>query len=384
MKMEEKQIIKGNNKFSIDIFQALKSPNDNLFFSPLSIYTLLSIVFAGARGLTETQIKTFLHIKLDQNRFHSEFKKLLSLFQRDTGSELSMANLLCIHNNYKLLEKFLWIVEDAYGGAIWELDFNEISETCSKINTWVAEHTQGKIKDVIHTLKEDLGIVLVNAIYFKGTWENLFKEKDTKEDIFTLLSGDTIFVPMMHQKKKFRYLEEDRCQILEMPYKGIRVFGSLEHISMIIILPEKKDGIEDIEKSLTFEKIENYLEKLDHIWEREINVFFPKFKIETNYELKKILYNLGMTSAFSDGANFSGIAVDPPRYISQIIHKAFVEVNERGTEAAAVTAIRVLGAGMVPIVEPTEFRADHPFIFLLINSNTRTILFIGRLMNPKL
>ncbi len=382
--MEEKQIIKGNNNFSIAIFQALKSPNENIFFSSLSIYTILSIVFAGARGLTETQIKEILHIKLDQNRFHSELKKMLRLFQRDTGSELSMANLLCINNNYKLLEKFLWTVEDTYGGAIWELDFNAISDTCSKINSWVAEHTQGKIKDVIHTLNEDLGILLVNAIYFKGTWENLFKENDTKEEKFTLLSGNTILVPMMHQKNKFRYLEEDGCQILEMSYKGIRVFGSLEHISMIIILSEKKDGIENIGKSLTNEKIENYLEKLNHIWEREINVFFPKFKIETNYELKKILFNLGMTSAFSDGANFSGIALDPPRYISQIIHKAYIEVNERGTEAAAVTAIRVLGAGMVPIVEPKEFRADHPFFFLLVDSNTRAILFSGRIMNPKL
>jgi serpin B len=382
--MEEKQIIKGNNKFSIAIFQALKSPNENIFFSPLSIYTILSIVFAGARGLTETQIKEILFIKLDQNRFHSEFKKILDLFQRDTGSELSMANLLCINNNYKLLEKFLWTVEDNYGGAIWKLDFNAISDTCAKINTWVAEHTQGKIKDVIHTLNEDLGILLVNAIYFKGTWEKLFKENDTKEENFTLLSGQSILVPMMHQKNKFRYLEGDGCQILEMPYKGIRVFGSLEHISMIIILPEKKDGIEDIGISLTTEKIENYLEKLNHIWERELNVIFPKFKIETEYKLNKTLYTLGMISAFSDGANFSGIAVDPPRYISQIIHKAFVEVNEKGTEAAAVTVIRMLGAGMVPIVEPTEFRADHPFIFLLVDSNTRTILFIGRILNPKL
>jgi serpin B len=382
--MEEKQIIKGNNKFSIAIFQALKSPNENIFFSPLSIYTILSIVFAGARGLTETQIKEILFIKLDQNRFHSEFKKILGLFQRDTGSELSMANLLCINNNYKLLEKFLWTVEDNYGGAIWKLDFNAISDTCAKINTWVAEHTQGKIKDVIHTLNEDLGILLVNAIYFKGTWEKLFKENDTKEENFTLLSGQSILVPMMHQKNKFRYLKGDGCQILEMPYKGIRVFGSLEHISMIIILPEKKDGIEDIGISLTTEKIENYLEKLNHIWERELNVIFPKFKIETEYKLNKTLYTLGMISAFSDGANFSGIAVDPPRYISQIIHKAFVEVNEKGTEAAAVTVIRMLGAGMVPIVEPTEFRADHPFIFLLVDSNTRTILFIGRILNPKL
>ncbi len=382
--MEEERIIKGNNKFSIDIYHAIKTPKENIFFSPLSIYTLLSMVFAGARGLTETQIKTVLNIKLDQIRFHSEYKKMLRVFHRDTGSELSMANLLCIHEKYQLIEKYLWIVEDTYGGVIWKLDFNAIPETCSKINAWVAEHTQGKIKDVVHALKEDDGLILVNAIYFKGTWENLFKEKDTEEEHFTLLSGDRILVPMMHQKEKFRWLNEDGFQILEMPYKGIRVFGSLEHISMIIFLPEKKDGIEDLENSLTNENIEKYLEKLHKIWEKHIDVIFPKFKIEIEYELKNILYNLGMTSAFSDGADFSGIAEDPPRFISQIIHKAFVEVNERGTEAAAVTALRMLGGSIGPTVKPPEFRADHPFIFLLIDSYTRTILFIGRVMNPKL
>ena len=382
--MEEERIIKGNNKFSIDIYHAIKTPKENIFFSPLSIYTLLSMVFAGARGLTETQIKTVLNIKLDQIRFHSEYKKMLRVFHRDTGSELSMANLLCIHEKYQLLEKYLWIVEDTYGGVIWKLDFNAIPETCSKINSWVADHTQGKIKDVIHTLKEADGLILVNAIYFKGTWENLFKEKDTKEEHFTLLSGERILVPMMRQKKKFRWLNEDGFQILEMPYKGIRVFGSLEHISMIIFLPEKKDGINDLEISLTNEKLEHYLEKLLKIWEKQIDVIFPKFKVETEYELKKILYNLGMTSAFSDGADFSGMAEDPPRFISQIIHKAFVEVNERGTEAAAVTAIRMLGSAIGQTINPPEFRADHPFIFLLIDSYTRNILFIGRVMNPKL
>ena len=381
--MEVEQINKGIKKFSFDIYHALKTPESNLFFSPLSIYTLLSMVFAGAHGLTEEQIKTVLHIKLEQIRFHSEFKKLLRVFQRDTASELSMANLLCIHEKYQLLEKYLWIVEDTYDGVIWKLDFNAIQETCSRINAWVAEHTQGKIRDVIHTLKEDDGLVLVNTIYFKGTWENLFKEKDTEEEDFTLLSGNQIIVPMMHQKKKFRWLNEEGFQILEMPYKGIRVFGSLEHVSMIVFLPEKNDGIKDLEESLTNEKIETYLEKLHKIWERDIDIIFPKFKIETDYELKKILFDLGMTSAFSDGANFSGIAEESPRYISQIIHKAFVEVNERGTEAAAVTALRMLGAAIGPTIKPPKFRADHPFIFLLIDSYTRTILFIGRVMNPK-
>jgi len=380
--MEEDQISESNNKFSIDIFQAIKTPEENLFFSPLSIYMLLSMVFAGAHGLTETQIKSVLHITLDQNRYHSTFKKLLRVFQRDTGSELSMANLLCIHENYKLLEKYLWIVEDNYGGAIWSLDFNAIIDSCSKINAWVAEHTKGKIKEIIHTLEEEAGIVLVNAIYFKGAWEKRFKEKDTKDEDFTLISGDKILVPMMHQKEKFRWLNEEGFQILELPYKGARIFGNFERISMVIFLPENYNGTGEQENTLTHDKINSYLDKLHKVWEREIKVFIPKFKIERKYELLKTLFDLGMTSAFSDGADFSRIAEDPPRYISQIIHKAFVEVNERGTEAAAVTATVMIG-GAIGMPKPKEFRADHPFLFFLIDSYTRTILFMGRVMNPK-
>jgi serpin B len=235
---------------------------------------------------------------------------------------------------------------------------------------------------VIHTIEEAAGIILVNAIYFKGTWEKEFKEKDTKDEDFNLISGEKILIPMMYQKGKFRWLKEDEFQILELPYKGARIFGTLEHISMIVFLPKNFNGIGKLEKNLTQDKINSYLEKLHKVWEREIKIFIPKFKIEKKYELLKTLYDLGMTNAFSDGADFSRISEDPPRYISQIIHKAFVEVNERGTEAAAVTAVVMLGAAM-GMSKPEEFRADHPFLFLLIDSYSRSILFIGRVMNPR-
>ena len=380
--MDEDKIIKTSNTFSIDLYNKLKDPQKNLFFSPFSIYTVLAMVYAGTRGLTEKQMKETLNITLDQNRFHSEFKKLLRIFHDGRGSELNLANLLCIQEGYILLEKFLWIIDDNYSGATWELDFNAVKESCKKINAWVAKQTRGKITNVINSIEENMGIIVVNAIYFKGAWENPFKERLTKDELFTLISGEEILVPMMHQTDKFRFLEEDGFQILEMPYKGEHVFGTLERISMVIFLPEKNDGLEELENYLTYNAIMKHFSKLQKLWERKIKIIFPRFKFETKYELLKPLFELGITDAFSDNADFSGIAEDPPKRISRIIHKAFVDVNERGTEAAAVTAIAMIGAALGPRQEPPEFRADHPFLFLLIDSQTKTILFIGRLTNP--
>ena len=381
--MDEVKIIKANNIFSIDLYAKLKEPEKNLFFSPFSIFTAIAMVFTGARGLTENQIKETLHITLDQNRFHSEFKKLLKILYGERGSELHLANLLCIQKGYELLEQFLWVIDDKYSGAIWELDFKDVAESCAKINSWVAEQTRGKIKNIIETINENMGLILVNAIYFKGEWNSPFEEKDTKDEPFTLISGEEVLVPMMHQKDKFCFLEEDGFQILEMHYKGIRIFGTLEQISMVIFLPEKKNGLDELENILTFEQIINHLSRLQKLWERKIKVIFPRFKIETRYELSENLSDLGITDAFTNRSDFSGIAKDPPQSISKVIHKAFVDVNERGTEAAAATALTMLGASMGPRQEPPEFRADHPFLFLLIDSQTRTILFIGRVMNPK-
>ena len=380
--MDEDKLIEATNTFSIELYNKLKEPTKNLFFSPFSIYTVLAMVYAGARGSTEKQMRDILNINLEQNRFQSEFKKLLRIFYDGKGSELNLANLVCIQEDYSVLEKFLWIIDDIYNGAIWELDFNAVKESCAKINAWVAEKTQGKILNILDSIDENMGIIVVNAIYFKGAWEYPFKERLTEDDSFTLSSGEKISVPMMHQTDKFRFLEEDGFKILEMPYKGERVFGTYERISMVIFLPDKNDGLEELENLLTYNTIMNQLSKLQKLWERKIKIIFPKFKFETKYELLKPLYDLGLVDAFSDNADFSGIAKDPPESISRIIHKAFVDVNERGTEAAAVTALRILGGSLGPIQKPPEFRADHPFLFFLIDSKTKTILFIGKLTNP--
>ncbi len=381
--MDEGRIVKANNAFSVDLYAQLKEPEKNLFFSPFSIFIAISMVYVGARGLTETQIKETLHISQDQRDFHMEFKKLLRILYSERASELNIANLLCIEKGYELLERFLFIVDDNFKGAIWELDFKSEVETCAKINAWVAEQTKGKIKNIIEAIEENMGLILVNAIYFKGTWDNPFKEKNTRDEPFTLLSGEEVIVPMMHQTDNFRFIEEESFQVLEMPYKGIRVFGVIERISMIIFLPKKNVSIEEFENVLTIEQIVNHISSLQKLSERKIKITFPQFKIETRYQLSKALYDLGIVDAFSDSSDFSGIAKDPPKRISKFIHKAFVDVNERGTEAAAVTAVTMLGASLGPKQEPPEFRADHPFLFLLIDSQTGAILFIGRVMNPQ-
>ena len=380
--MSEEKIIKANNSFSMDLYAKLKKLEGNLFFSPFSIFTALAMVYAGARGLTESQIKEMLHITLDQTRFHSEYKKLLRIFQREGDSEIHLANLLAIQEDYKLLEKYTWTIDDNYNGTTMKLNFKESANSCAKINSWVAKQTRDKIKDIIESVDEKMGIVIANAIYFKGTWEILFKEKDTKDEPFTLTSGEKIEVPLMYLKKAYRFIEEDKFQLLEMLYKGTRVFGTLERISMVIFLPRKMDGLVELEDSLTIDDIMNVISKLQNEWEKEIKIYIPKFKFESKYRLSGVLSSLGMTSAFTDQADFSGISEDPPEKISKIVHKAFVDVNERGTEAAAATALAVLGAavGMKPKVP--EFRADHPFLFFLIDTQTRMILFVGRVMNP--
>lgn len=380
--MDEEQIVKSINSFSIDLYIKLKELEKNLFFSPFSIFTALAMVYSGARGLTETQMKETLHITLDRNRFPMIFKKLLEMLYSDKGSELHIANLLCIQEGYELYERYLWIIDDVYNGTLWKLNFKAVAEVCAKINTWVAEQTRGKIKNIIDTIEENMGLILVNAIYFKGIWSNTFKEKDTNDENFTLISGKKVLTQMMHQTDKFRFLEEGDFQILEMPYKEIRIFGVLERICLVIFLPKKKDGLEELENVITIEKINHHLLRLQKLREQKIKVIFPRFKIETKYKLSKFLHDLGISDAFTSRADFSGISHDPPKRISQVIHKAFVEVNERGTEAAAATTIAVLGAALGQMKEPPEFRADHPFLFFLMDSQTRTILFIGRLMNP--
>lgn len=384
--VKKEGIINATNSFAIELYSRLKDPKQNLFFSPFSIFTALAMVYAGARGSTANQMKATLHIPLEQHLFHKTLKNLLQLlrieeFYKDT--ELSIANLLGVKEGYALLEKFLWTIEDNYDASIWKLDFSLIEESCAKINDWVAEKTRGKISHIIDSIDPEMRLILINAIYFKGIWENTFDKNFTKDEHFTLISGEKVLVPMMHQTKNFSYLEDEKFQILEMPYKINMRSSTREEISMVIFLPKRFNNLPELESHLTIEKIENYLLSLHDQYTQKVRVFFPRFTIKMKYKLTRTLSDLGITDAFTKDADFSGISKETVIFISDVIHKAFVEVNERGTEAAAVTAIGVVGASIGPRKEPPIFRADHPFIFLIQDSQTKTILFIGKLMNPK-
>jgi serpin B len=392
-KMNNKIIIDGNNKFALELFAKLQSTKGNLFFSPYSISTALAMTHAGARNETESQMAGTLHYPvsgtlrtdseskflLERQQFALAFGKIIKDLNnrgRKGGYILTVANALWGQKDYGFIEEFLELIKNSYDGRLNEVDFVSAAETARKtINTWVEEKTNGKIKNLISegVLNSMTRLVLTNAIYFKGNWAKQFKENMTKDAPFTLVDSRKIEVAMMNQKEEFGYMETDTFQALEMPYVD-------EELSMIILLPKKFDALDELEKTFT---PDNYTQWFSKIHKREVIVFVPKFKMTSQFSLASVLKSMGMKDAFSSGADFSGINGKRNLFISAVIHKAYVEVNEEGTEAAAATGVvmRLTSVGPAPI---PVFRADHPFLFLIRDNLTGSILFIGRVANPKI
>lgn len=390
--MNEKIIVDGNNKFALELFTKLQSTKGNLFFSPYCISTALAMAHAGARNETESQMAGVLHFPvsangrtdtsskflLDKQQFASSFgniiKDLNNRGQRG-GYTLTVANALWGQKNYGFLEDFLQLIETSYDGRLNEVDFVRAAETARKtINAWVEKKTNDKIKNLISegVLDSMTRLVLTNAIYFKGNWARQFKENRTEDSTFTLADGQKIDVATMNQKAEFGYMETDTFQALELPYVD-------EELSMVILLPKQFDALDEFEKTLTPDNLSQWLAK---IHKREVVVFVPKFKMTSQFSLASVLKSIGMKDAFSSNADFSGINGKRGLFISAVIHKAYVEVNEEGTEAAAATGVvmRLTSIGPAPI---PVFRADHPFLFLIRDNLTGSILFIGRVANPK-
>lgn len=372
-----KEVIGGNNTFAIDLYSQLKKPEKNLFFSPFSIFTALAMIYAGARGLTATQMKEALYITLDQDSFHSTLNALLRTLHSEEsveGFELNITSALWVQRGYDLLQEFLNIIQENYGEAMYKVNFAAVMEACAKINAWVAKQTREKIKGIIapNSIDEFTRLILINAIYFKGIWAKPFKKIFTMDAPFKLVSGKTVSVPMMGKTDTFGYLKEENLQVLEMPYQGNRM-------SMIIFLPKTTEGLTEFESASNLERLvdDKYLLRLR---KQEVYIGFPRFTMETKFSLKSTLSDLGINDAFTPDADFSEIMDLKPFFISDVIHKAFVEVNEKGTEAAAATAVvKTLGAGL----PKNYFRADHPFLFIIRDLQSKSILFIGRLMNPQ-
>jgi serpin B len=375
-----KEAVAGNSDFAFALYSKLKDSNQkgNLFFSPYSISTALALVYAGARGNTEKQMAETLHFTLPNNRLYPAFGILQEqLIQEDKsrGYRLLLANALWLQKGELFLKEFLDLTKDYYGAGISQLDFkNETEKSRQIINQWVEEKTEEKIEDIIPpgSLNTDTELVLTNAIYFKGEWKTKFRWWKTRRADFNISVKNKIRVRLMHLKEDFNYYEDEKLQVLELPYKG-------NELSMLVLLPREIEGIKELEDFLTAETISVLLPKMRN---RKVDVYFPKFKLVWGtFSLNNALIALGMPDAFDQiKAGFSGINGKGGLWISDVFHQAFIEVNEKGTEAASSTAFVIVTA--LNYSGPPVFRADHPFIFIIKDNRSGSILFMGRLMNP--
>lgn len=367
-------VVDGNTAFALDLYRELKGEEGNLFFSPYSISTALAMTYAGARGETERQMAQTLHFTLGQDWLHPAFASLetgLQAVQQPGELQLRVANSLWPQIDYPFLEAYLSLVAEHYGVLITPVDYRQTEAARTRINTWVEEKTEKKIEDLIPPGMLDAltTLVLVNAIYFKGNWANQFDPASTAGAPFWVTPDEPIQVPMMTQEKEFRYAEWEGLQILELPYVG-------NYLSMVVILPEEVGGLAALENALTVENLDRWTGRL---WQREVVVFLPRFGMSWGFELSRTLIAMGMGAAFG-GADFSGMDGTTSLFIDKVLHKAFVDVNEEGTEAAAATAV-IMARGMPP--PPVTFRADHPFLFLIRDNKTGSILFLGRVLEPE-
>ncbi len=361
------------NSFGLDLYRVLSGKEGNIFFSPFSISTALAMTYLGADGNTALQMKQVLHF--EDEGLHESFSKLIaSLNKPAEGYKLSIANALWVQRNYPLLETFLRDIDSYYRAPVNTVDFvTDLDNSIRKVNDWIEEKTAGKIKNML--TRDDVDsltrLILTNAIYFKGKWKMPFDEKLTKKDFFYENETTKVEVDMMELTEKFEYYEDDQVQVLKLPYAG-------SSLSMLIVLPKVSVKLMELEKDLTKEKIEQWLKNLS---ETRVQLFLPRFKIQQRLSMKETLMKMGMIDPFTDRADFSKIDGTRKLKIQNVIHQAFVEVNEEGTEAAAATAV-TMGIKMAMPVMPVIFRADRPFMFFIQEETSNTILFMGRLQKP--
>jgi serpin B len=377
------KLVEGNTAFAFNLYQLLKEENGNLFYSPYSISEALAMTYGGARSETEKQMASGMGFILDQATLHPAFNYLdQELAKRGQGAKgsdgkgfrLNVVNAIWGQKDFKFKSEYLDLLAQNYGAGLRILDFIKAAEPSREtINQWVSDQTEARIKDLLPkgSIDEMTRLVLTNAIYFNAAWQSQFKKDATTDGKFTLIDSTQVTASLMHQSKSFGYSEGDNYQAVQLPYDG-------NELSMVILLP-KIDQFKAFEAGLSGDKITGIIKSLQN---SQVELTLPKFKIESEIGLSNALKELGMKDAFDPTkADFSGMDGAKDLYISDVLHKAWVTVDENGTEAAAATGV-IVGTTSMPI-DIKEMKIDHPFIFMIRDIKTGAILFIGRVMNPQ-
>ena len=373
-----KCVAPANTAFALDLYQRERTNAGNLFFSPYSISTALAMTYAGARGQTAQEMARVLHLTLPQDEVPTAFAALgkrMAEIANGKQVTLAVANSLWAQRRYQFAQPFLELNRRYFGAEIELVDFERQSTVaCRQINDWVGRKTQGLICDLAQPgqFTHDTRLALCNAIYFKGTWVTRFNREATSPGPFTVAKGHTVTVPMMFQTVKLRCHRSREATVFSLPYAG-------NDFSMVICLPAAVDGLGDIENQLNLERCAQWLGSLDGEVGTEFELSLPRFKLSSRLDLTKRLSVMGMRSAFDEvAADFSGMCEANDLFLSDMMHQAFVEVNEEGTVAAAASMDSFLRRSS----GPTPLMVDHPFLFLIQDRRSGTILFLGRVVDP--
>jgi serpin B len=378
------ELAEGNSAFAIDLYHQLASGNDNLFYSPYSISSALAMTYAGAEGNTAQEMADVFHFLNDEDQLHSGFNALAQYLEglaeieipEDRGDpfQLNIANSIWGQQDFHFEEDFLDTLALNYGAGLRLLDFIKAPEDSRQIiNEWVSDETKEKIQDLIPegAITSDIRLVLSNAIYFKAGWMEPFEESLTEDAPFYNLDGEEVIVPMMSlgSDASFPYYQGDGFQVVALPYLG-------GQMSMLVLMPDE-GSFKEFEAGLTSERLDQIISDMTY---ESVILKFPKFEFESEISLAKTLAAMGMPEAFSGAADFSGMTGDKDLFISDVFHKAYIGVDEEGTEAAAATAV-LMKLTSAPM-DPVQLTVDRPFVFAIREHQTNSILFMGRVVSP--
>lgn len=381
--------VQGNNAFAIELYAQLKdTTKGNLFVSPYSISSAMAMTSMGADGETKSEIDKVLHFNTDRNALATSFSILNDQILTPKGTpeefpQVNIANSMWMQVEKPFMPEFVEVLDKYFKSGIYALNFaHDPEQARQEINQWVENHTHNKITDLFPSgsINHDTHLVIANAIYMQAPWKIQFEKDNTTHEMFYLAEDNMALVEMMNAISTFRFMVNDQFALLEMPY-GLEKEGSGADLAMLVFLPKEIEGLAQLEKDISVEKLKAWMDQMDYT---DVQVRFPKFKLDYDVSLKETLSKMGMPIAFTSAADFSGISGTRDVAIDNVVHKAYINVDEKGTEAAAATGVVVglTSLGEEIDVPPYYFLADHPFLMMIVDKKTDTILFMGRYVDP--